>query len=240
MSGHSHWAGIKHKKAAEDAKRGKTFSKLGKIISVTVREKGGDPAMNPRLRIAIETAQKANMPKDNIERAIKKGMGELEGATLETILLEIYGPEGIAILVEGITDNKNRTLSEIKKILHGHQAKLASEGSVKWMFKPTGILTLKTPSTEAEKEKLELAIIDAGAEDLEWNDDLLFVYTLPEKLDLTKQALEAKSHQIESAALGWTPKNPVEIDETKREKLEKLFEALDEYDDVQEIYSNLK
>lgn len=239
MSGHSHWAGIKHKKAAEDAKRGKIFSKLGKIISVVVREKGGDPAMNPRLRIAIETAQKANMPKDNIERAIKKGMGELGGAALETILLEIYGPEGVAILVEGITDNKNRTLSEIKKILHGHDAKLASEGSVKWMFEPRGILTLKTPSMEGEKEKLELVIIDAGAEDLEWSDDLLLVYTLPEKLDVVKQALEAKGYQIESAVLGWTPKNPVTVEEVKHAKIERLFEALDEYDDVQEIYSNL-
>lgn len=178
MSGHSHWAGIKHKKAIVDAKRGKVFGKLAKIISIAAREKGGDLGMNPRLRIAIETAQKANMPKENIARAIKRGTGELEGMKLEEIILEIYGPEGIAILVEAITDNKNRTLSEIKKILSEHNAKLGEAGSVRWAFE--------------------------------------------------KQGSE------------WVPKFPMDISEEQRRKLEKLFEALDEHDDVQEIYSNLK
>ncbi len=178
MSGHSKWKTTKHHKAAVDAKRGKVFGKLAKIISIAAREKGGDPAMNPRLRIAIETAQKENMPKENIDRAIKRGTGEGEGATLEAITFEIYGPEGVAIIVEAITDNKNRTLSEIKKLLSVHGAKLATEGAVRWAF---------------EKSQEE-----------------------------------------------WIPKFPMDISAAVRVKLEKLFEALDEHDDVQEIYSNIK
>lgn len=178
MSGHSKWKTTKHHKAAVDAKRGKIFGKLAKIISIAAREGGGDPAMNPRLRIAIETAQKENMPKENIDRAIKRGTGEDEGAKLEAITFEIYGPEGVAIIVEAITDNKNRTLSEIKKLLSGYGAKLATEGAVRWAFE--------------------------------------------------------KPHEE------WIPKFPMDVNAAVRDKLEKLFEALDEHDDVQEIYSNIK
>lgn len=178
MSGHSHFSTIKHKKAATDAKRGKIFGKLAKTISVAAREKGGDPAMNPRLRMAVEAAQKENMPKENIERAIKRGIGELEGSTLEEMTLEIYGPEGVAIIVEAITDNKNRTLSEIKKILSEHNATLAEGGSARWAF-------------------------------------------------------EKKDNE-------WAAKFPMNVSEEQRAKIEKLFEALDNQDDVQEIYSNLQ
>jgi len=178
MSGHSKWSTIKHKKAATDAKRGKLFGKLGKTISIAAREKGGDPSMNPRLRMAIESAQSANMPKENIERAVKKGTGELEGVKLEEITLEVYGPDGVAILVEAITDNKNRTLSEIKKLLSDHNAKLVSEGSAKWAF------------MRSENEWVATSPMDASAE--------------------------------------------------ARKRLDVLFELLDDHDDVQEIYSNLK
>ena len=178
MSGHSKWSTIKHKKAATDAKRGKIFGKLAKMISVTAREKGGDPATNANLRAAIEAAQKENMPKENIERAIKKGTGALAGVSLEEITLEIYGPEGIAIILEAITDNKNRTLSEIKKILSDHNAKLGEAGSARWAFDKKG------------------------------NE--------------------------------WIAKFPMDIAGAQRGRIEKLFEALDEHDDVQEIYSNLK
>jgi YebC/PmpR family DNA-binding regulatory protein len=240
MSGHSHWAGIKHKKAIVDAKRGKLFSKLGKIISVAAREKGGDPGMNPRLRLAMETAQKANMPKENVERAIKKGTGELEGAKLEEITLEIYGPDGVAILVTGITDNKNRTMSEIKRILTNHNAKLANEGGVKWMFAERGAIDVPELENSKKKEELELAAIDAGAEDFTWADGTLSLKTAPEKLESVKQALENLGVKIESATLEWAAKNPIDITQEKRAKLENLFEALDDYEDVQEIYSNLK
>jgi len=238
MSGHSHWAGIKHKKAAMDAKKGKVFGKLAKIISVAAREKGGDPSMNPRLRIAIETAQKANMPKDNIERAIKKGTGELEGAQFEEIIIEIYGPEGVAILVEAITDNKNRTISEIKGILSRHNGKMASEGSVKWMFAQRG--TIRVNDEGLDKDALELVAIESGADDMEWNDKELTVYASLENMENVKEEFEKKNFIPESATVEWVAQNPVEITDAQRSKLENLFEALDEYDDVQEIYSNIK
>jgi len=238
MSGHSHWAGIKHKKALVDAKRGKVFGKLAKIISLAAREKGGDPGMNPRLRIAIETAQGANMPKENIERAIKRGTGELEGVKLEEITLEIYGPQGVAILVEGITDNKNRTLSEMKKLLTEHQAKLATEGSVRWMFHQKGAISIKTEGA-TNHDELELTAIDAGAEDTSWDEEEFTVFTAPENMDTLKQNLESKGLHVDSASLQWLPQTPIQVDEKRREKLEKLFEALDEHEDVQEIYSNV-
>lgn len=238
MSGHSKWSTIKHKKAATDERRGKLFSKLAKMIAVAAREKGPDPAMNARLRMAVETAHSANMPKENIERAIKKGVGELEGSKLEEITLEVYGPEGTAMIVECITDNKNRTLSEIKKILSAHNAKLAQEGGVRWMFEQRGVIRAQNAS--ASKESMELAAIDAGAEDIAWNNDILVVYVAQEKINETKQILERQEFSIESASLEWVPKNTVQISEQQREELEKLFEALDEYDDVQEIYSNLE
>ncbi|MFC1700824.1 YebC/PmpR family DNA-binding transcriptional regulator [Patescibacteria group bacterium] len=179
MSGHSHWSTIKHKKGTMDAKRGKIFSKISRLISIAAKEKGGDPDSNPQLRMAIEKAREANMPKDNIIKAIKKGTGELEGDKIEQIIYEAYGPSGIAIIIEGITDNKNRTLSEIKHILSIFGGKLAQVGSVKYMF-------------DYQNGK-------------------------------------------------WISKYPFEItDEKSRKQIVKLFEALDENDDIQEIYSNLK
>lgn len=240
MSGHSHWAGIKHKKAVVDAKRGKLFSKLGKIIAVAARDKGGDPAMNPRLRIAMETAKRANMPKENVERAIKRGTGELEGAKLEEMVLEVYGPQGVAILIEAITDNKNRAIGEVKSILSRHGAKLAGEGGVKWMFAQQGAIEIPTVQESRSKEELELAVIDAGAEDFTWANDTIILSTAPENLESVKQALENLGIKIESTSLAWVAKNPIDIGEEQRVKLEKLFEALDDYEDVQEIYSNLK
>lgn len=179
MSGHSHFANIKHKKGASDAKRGKLFSKLSRLISVAAREKGSNPEANPKLRLAIDKAKEINMPKENIERAIKRGIGEVEGAKMEEIFYEAYGPAGVAIIIEGITDNKNRALSEIKNTLGRFDGKLASAGSVKYLF--------------------------------------------------------------DQKAGEWVPKYPMEITDPKtKSQLEKLFEALDENDDVQEIYSNLK
>ncbi len=237
MSGHSHWAGIKHKKGIEDVKRGKVFSKLGKMISVAARDHGGDPDSNPRLRIAIEKARDANMPNPNIERAIKRGTGELAGIKLEEITLEIFGPQGIVILAEAITDNKNRTLSEIKRILSEHNAKLASEGSVRWMFSQKGVIALN--SAGRAKDELELKVIDAGAEDMSWNEDTLTIYTPPEKMDAVKQNLDKLGLTAESSAIEWLAENPIKLNEEQRQKLEKLFDALDNYEDVQEIYSNL-
>ncbi len=178
MSGHSHWSTIKHKKGAEDAKRGKIFSKISRLISVAAKEKGGDPDSNPKLRTAIKKANEANMPKDKIEHAIKRGTGQLEGSVIEEVIYEAYGPNSVAIIIEGITDNRNRTSAEIKHILSKHGGKLAEPGSVKYMF--------------------------------DKNDE------------------------------GWIPKYPMEVDEKTQKQLEKIFEALDDNDDVQEIYSNIK
>lgn len=243
MSGHSHAKTILHKKQITDAKRGKIFSKLAREISVAAREKGGDPEINSKLRLVIEKARQWNLPKDNIERAIKRGTGELAGERLESVLFEAYGPGGIAIIIEGITDNKNRTLGEIKQIFTQNNGKLAGSGSVKWMFERKGCLEVQTGKggyKDKKKENLELLVIEAGAEDIYWHNDLLDVYTKPEELEKVKKNLEAKGIQTGSTTLDWVAKGQVELDEKSKEVCQKLFEALDENDAVQEIYSNLK
>ena len=242
MSGHSHWAGIKHKKQAEDQKRGKIFSKLSRMISVAARE-GADPEMNPKLRQALEEAKAFNMPKENIERAIKRGTGELEGAKLEEVSYEAFGPGGVAIIIEGITDNKNRTFQEVKQILQKYNGKLAESGSVKWLFSRKGAITINPNiQNSMSKEDLELKAIEAGAEDIYWHktEDLLDIYTKPEELDKVKKNLEAQGIKIESASLDWVPKDPIEVNDKDREELTKLFEELDENDAVQNIYSTLE
>lgn len=241
MSGHSHWSTIKHKKGAADVARGQVFSKISKIISVAARDGGGDPNANSKLRMAVEKARSINMPSDNVERAIKRGTGEGEGTRLEEVMFEAYGPGKTAIIVEGITDNKNRTLGEVKQILNQHGGKLASEGSVRWLFEQNGIIALSRSKNEKlTKEDLELKTIEAGAENIAWNEDILEVYTKPEILEQTKKNLESAGMVVESTTLGWTPKDVVAVNEQERASLEKLFEDLDENDAVQEIYSNLK
>ena len=242
MSGHSHWAGIKHKKQAEDQKRGKIFSKLSRMISVAARE-GADPEMNPKLRQALEEAKAFNMPKENIERAIKRGTGELEGAKLEEVSYEAFGPGGVAIIIEGITDNKNRTFQEVKQILQKYSGKLAESGAVKWLFARKGAITINPNiQNSMSKEDLELKAIEAGAEDIYWHktEDLLDIYTKPEELDKVKKNLETQGIKIESASLDWVPREPIEVNDKDREELTKLFEELDENDAVQNIYSTLE
>jgi len=241
MSGHSHFSSIKHKKEITDAKRGKIFSKIAKLITIATKEGGGDPAANSKLRMAIEQAKKFNMPKDNIERAIKSGTGELSDRKLEQVTFEAYGPGQTAIIIEGITDNKNRTLGEIKQILNQNNGKLAGDGSVKWLFERKGAIIIDSQLQTEElknKEKLELEAIEAGAEDIYWHDTFLDVYTKPEELEIVKKNLEKKEIKIESSSLDWVAKEMVEIKE--KEACQKLFEALDENDAVQDIYSNLK
>jgi len=240
MSGHSHFASIKHKKGKADEARGRAFSKMARVISVAAKEGGGSPEANYKLRIAIEQAKEINMPKENVERAIKRGTGELAGERLESFVFEAYGPEGIALIIEGITDNKNRTLGDLKKILTQYNGKLAGEGSVRWMFERKGaiVINFKTQSPNVKKEDLELMVIEAGAEDIYWHDDFLDIYTKAENLEKVKKNLEKKGIKIESSSLDWVAKEEVEI--KNKEFCERLFEALDENDDIQEIYSNLK
>lgn len=245
MSGHSKWSQIKHKKALTDAKRGKAFSKSARMITVAAREKGGDPETNPKLRLAIDRAKSFNMPQENIERAIKRGTGEIKGMKMEEFLYEAYGPKGIALMIQGITDNKNRTLAEIKNILTRHNGKFAQAGSVSYLFKKLGAIIIRIDEKNAKnkKEELELGAIEAGAEDLKWeklnNQTYLEIYTKPDNLEKVKNILEGKGATIMSASLDWVPKTEIEVSDKKiKEQIEKLLEALDEQDEVNEIYSN--
>jgi len=237
MSGHSHFHNIKIKKGAEDAKRSKTFSKLSKEISVAAKDGGSDITFNAKLRSAVEKAKSMNMPADSIDKAIKKGSGELEGFSYEEFLMEAYGPGGTAFIIEGITDNKNRTLGEIKLILTQKGGKYVNEGGIKWMFEKKGVISID--ASNKNKEDAELTAIEAGAEDIDWQKDNLYVYTRPEDLEKTKKVLEEKRLRIESANLEWVPKENITITEELNEKNQKLFESLDENEDVQSIYTNI-
>jgi len=243
MSGHSHFKSIKYKKGIEDAKRARIFSKLSRLISITARDKGGDPETNSALRMAIEKAKAFNMPQENIERAIKRGTGVLGGEMkLENLVLEGIAPNGVGIVMEAVTDNRNRTLAEIRHILERGGGKLAS-GGVLWMFKKKGCITIdpKQQSQDLKKEDLELIAIESGAEDIKWNQGLLEVYTPPEQLEKVKEDLEKKNIKIDEVSLDWVPKEEIELkDEESKQRIMNLFEALDEHPDIQEIYSNLK
>ena len=243
MSGHSHSKKIKHQKEITDQKRGQIFSKLSRVISVAVKERGGSPESNPSLKLAMEKAKEFNMPKENIERAIKRGTGELEGGKLEEVLFEAYGPGEIAIIIEGITDNKNRTLGEIKQILSQNNGKLVGEGAVKWIFERKGCIVLdlnKQGEEFTNKESLEMIAIDLGARDFYWHDDLLDVYTGTDDLDKIKKNLEGRGIKIDSASLDWIAKEGASLSEKDKETCQKLFEALDENEAVQGVYSNIK
>ncbi|MCH8986639.1 YebC/PmpR family DNA-binding transcriptional regulator [Patescibacteria group bacterium] len=234
MSGHSHAKTVKSTKDAADAKRSKEFSKLAKEITIAAKEGGGDPATNPRLRSVMEKARSFNMPRDNVERAIKRGTGEGDEVQLQEILFEAYGPGNIAILIQGITDNKNRTLGEIKQILLQHQGKLVDGGAVRWMFEQKGVITIK-----GNKENLELAAIEAGAQDMYWHDnEFLDVYTKTEDLEKVKEAL-SQNTEIESFLLGWVAKEHVQASESDIAAAQKLFEVLEENDAIQGVYSNI-
>lgn len=231
MSGHSHWSSIKHQKGAADAKRGKIFSKVSRQIIIAAKEGDKDPELNPRLKMAIEQAKVFNMPKENIERAIKKGAGELTGEKFEPVLFEAVGPNNGAIIIEGITDNKNRSISEIRQILNTHNAKLVDEGAVKWLFDKKGVILIKKSGEEEE-----LKIIEAGAEDVRTDEEYFEIFTKPENLETVKKNLIEAGFEIESFSLGYRAKETIEAGESYK----KLFEALDENDAVQEIYSNIE
>ncbi|MDP2934676.1 MAG: YebC/PmpR family DNA-binding transcriptional regulator [bacterium] len=241
MSGHSKWANIKNRKEAMDKKKGNVFSKMAKLIEIAAR-KGGDPEKNPTLRLTIEKARSFNMPNENVVRAIKKGSGEnKEGGQLEEGLYEAYGPEGSQLIIETITDNKNRTLSDVRHILTEHGGRLAESGSVKWNFNQMGtIIVDKSKVASQSKEELELKMIDAGAEDIRWREDVLEIYAKPENLEKLKEAIKRQNIEIEESGLGWVPKNEIEIKEPQAKKqIETLFDELDENDDVKDIFSNI-
>jgi YebC/PmpR family DNA-binding regulatory protein len=236
MSGHSKWASIKHKKGAADAKRGKIFTKLIKEITVAARIGGGDPDGNPRLRTAILIAKSKNMPVDNITRAIKKGTGELEGVHYDEVTYEGYGPGGAAIFLEAMTDNKNRTVSEIRAALGKAGGNLGENGCVGWMFEKKGLITVKAEA-KSEDELMELAI-DAGADDLQNIDEHFEITTAVENFEAVRKALEDAGVTMELAEITRIPQNTVSIDEKKGKALLKLMDILDDHDDIQKAYSN--
>lgn len=236
MSGHSKWSTIKHKKAALDAKRGRIFTRLIREITVAARSGGGDPVSNSRLRTAVLAAKEANMPADNITRAIKKGTGELEGSTLEEVTYEGYGPAGVAVIVETVTDNKNRTLPEIRHIFSKHGGNLAAANAVAWMFEKKGYIAVESPAIP-EDQLLEL-VLEAGADDLRQDGTSFEIYTSPENFEHVKETLKARVVPISASELAMTPKNSVRAEGPTARKVLNLIEALEEHDDVQHVWAN--
>jgi YebC/PmpR family DNA-binding regulatory protein len=236
MSGHSKWSTIKHKKGAADAKRGKIFTKLIKEITVAARESGGDPDANPRLRTAIAAAKAENMPKDNIERAVKKGTGELEGVNYEESSYEGYGPGGAAILVESMTDNKNRAVAEIRHIFNKFGGNMGENGCVAWMFDKKGYFNVA--KSDAEEDQLMEIALEAGAEDVREEADSFEVITAPEDFDAVKEALEGATIPFSDAEVTMLPQNMSALEGKDAERMLKLMEAMDDCDDVQKVYTN--
>src|SRR5690606_18358890 len=236
MSGHSKWATTKRKKAAIDAKRGKIFTKLIKEITIAAREGGGDPAGNPRRRLAIDNAKAANMPQDNIDRAIKKATGELEGASYHEFTYEGYAPAGIAVMVEVATDNKNRTVAEVRHVFSKGGGSLGESGSVAWMFERKGVITL--PKQDKSEDDIMEIILDAGADDLQVEEDFFEIQTSLESFEPVRRSLADKNISIDNASLQWIATNYIRVSGEDAEKVIKLIEALEDLDDVQNVYSN--
>jgi YebC/PmpR family DNA-binding regulatory protein len=240
MSGHSKWATIKRKKAATDSARGRLFTRLIKEISIAARDGGGNPEANPRLRLAIQTAKAANMPADNIKRAIQKGTGELPGTSYEEITYEGYGPGGVAVIVEVVTDNSNRTVSEIRHIFSRQNGNMGQTGSVGWMFHKKGMLTVSAAAQSrpvSEDDILDI-ILEAGADDMQADEDTFTITTSPQAFEPVKKALEDKGIVLESSSLQMVAQNTVRVTGKEAEQALKLLEALEEHDDVQNVYSN--
>lgn len=236
MSGHSKWSSIKHKKAAIDAKRGKAFTTVIKEITVAARMGGGDPIGNSRLRAAIANAKAVNMPQDNVTRAIKKGTGELPGVSYEELLYEGYGPAGVALMIEIMTDNKNRTVADMRHILSKHNGNLGESGCVSWMFDKKGLIVVDADKAD-EDSLLEIAL-NAGAEDMNRNDDVFEITTLPEEMQTVREAIEKQGIEISVAEVSRIPKTTIKLEGKSAEQMLKLMEQLEEHDDVQHVFAN--
>ena len=237
MAGHSHWAGIKHKKAANDAKRGKVWSKVARLIIVAARAGGGDPSANLTLRYAIDKAKAANMPKDTIEKAIKKGTGELGGQNFEEVLYEGYGPNGVAIMIEALTDNRNRTAPEVKKIFEKRGGSMGTSGCVNWMFHKKGLITVS--QEDADEEQLMDLALSAGAEDMTTDAGVYEITCDPSAYDGLKIALEEKEIKTQVCEISMMPESNIAIDDVDTaKKILALMEDIEDHDDVQNVYSN--
>ena len=236
MSGHSKWSTIKRKKGAKDAERGRIFTRLIKEITVAARHGGGDESANPRLRSAIQAAKTANMPSKNMENAIKKGTGELPGVTYDEVTYEGYGPAGVAIFLETLTDNKNRTVAEIRHLLTKYGGSLGENGSVSWMFDKKGIVSI--PVANTTEDDLMMIVLDAGADDIEQEEDMFLVKSEVAAFEAVKSALEESGIEYASAELTMLPQNTIDIEGKQAERVLKLMDALEEQDDIQNMYSN--
>lgn len=239
MSGHSKWATTKHKKAAIDAKKGKAFTQVANMIAIAAKQGGGDPKMNFSLRLAIEKAKAVNMPAANVERAIKRGTGEGGGAKIEEFIYEGYGPSGIAVLVETASDNKNRTVGEIRAAFTKYGGSLATAGSVAYLFEQKGQITISFAESKKNKEDIEMAVIESGADDFEEQEESVVVYTKPHDLAAVKESLEKNGIKIEDAGLVFIAKNEILVkDEEKASSILKLMDALEFLDDVVAVHAN--
>jgi YebC/PmpR family DNA-binding regulatory protein len=236
MSGHSKWHTIKHKKGAADAKRGKIFTRLIKELSVAARHGGGDPGMNPRLRTIIADAKAANMPRENIERAIRRGTGEEPGVSYEEITYEGYGPGGVALMIESVTDNKNRTVGEIRHMLGKYNGNLAAENSVAWMFTRKGQVVVE--KTGADEEKLLNAALEAGADDMNDDGDVWEIVSAPDSFEAVRDAVKALGIEPASAQIAMVPQNYIKLEGSDARTMLKLMEMLDDHDDVQRVWAN--
>jgi YebC/PmpR family DNA-binding regulatory protein len=236
MSGHSKWATIKHKKAATDARRGKAFTKIIRELTIAARVGGGDANANPRLRTAIAAAKNENMPNDNIERAIQRGTGQLEGETLEEVTYEGYGPGGVGMLVQVVTGNRNRAAGEIRHLFSKNGGNMAETGAVGWMFQRKGDITV--PKQAADEEKMMGIVLDAGAEDLRDDGSQWEVVTPPEAMEKVREALAGAGIKPASAEVGWVPQNYVKLTGAQAQQMLRMMEALEEHDDVQHVYAN--
>lgn len=238
MSGHSHFAGIKHRKGINDAKRANVFTKIGRLVTIAARDGGGNPDFNFKLKMVVEQARAANMPKENIEKAIKRGTGELkDAAEIQEAMYEAYGPGQVAMLIKAATDNKNRAYGEIKNVLTKSGGKMVAEGAISFMFKQMGSIVVNVGQNDPYE--LEMKAIDAGAKDTEYAGDYLSVFTEPQNLQKVRENLEKEGMTIENAGLVFIPTQKTSIDEGARIDYERLLESLDELDDVQEVYDNL-
>ena len=238
MSGHSKWSTIKRKKGAADAKRGKIFSRLAKELTIAAREGGGDPDGNPKLRTVLLACRAANMPKDNVERAIKKGTGEIPGVSYEESRYECYGAGGVAIIVDVLTDNKRRTVAELRHLLTKHNGSMAENGAVTWNFEQRGYVAIEKEGLD-EEEVFDKAI-EAGADDVDTDGDMYEMYTDPTELHAVVQALEGMGIEAKEAKLTMLPKSTVEVEESVLGSVLRLMESLEEHDDVQDVYSNVE
>lgn len=236
MSGHSKWSGIKHKKAKVDAQRGRVFTKLIREVTVAARAGGGDPDGNPRLRLAVEKAKAVNMPQDNIQRAIQKGTGELPGTSYEEYIYEGYGPGGVAVLLEIVTDNKNRTAPEIRKAFAKYGGNLGESGCVAWMFDKKGLIQVDT--SEADEDRLLGVVLEAGAEDVRRSDDTFEVITAPKDLERVKESLTKEKIEIAEGEVTMLPQSTVKLEGKQAQQMLQLMETLEEHDDVQNVYAN--